>query len=151
MAILRRWHDTTEQDLEDAQEIPNPTSSDTKYRQPSITSLASFMPNKRNEMTRCRRHVWGLGLSLFCFPVIYTVLALPLAIARLGDIAQTHWSDAVLWVGASLYACGGMCNVVCYTATREGIIPWNWFRWRKWFPQVISEYLYPHHLENDED
>ena len=143
LAIVRGWHNNKQQASGYAEEAPPSVSH--HRRNSSLTTLASFMPRQVSERTRCRRRIWQLGVSLLCFPVIYTVLALPLSVARTLEMANHRPSNAYIWISASLYTCGGWCNVILYTATREGVIPWNWFLWRRWFPQVLSDYLYPHH------
>lgn len=55
-----------------------------------------------------------------------------LSVTRLANFVGRDWGKAVVFVGATLYTCGGWCNVVLYTATRKGIVSWDWFGWIKW-------------------
>lgn len=58
---------------------------------------------------------------------------MPLSISRLANFVGRDWGQTILFVGASLYACGGFCNAILYTATRRGLISWSWCGWRRKF------------------
>jgi hypothetical protein len=62
---------------------------------------------------------------------------MPLAISRVALFAGDDWGTTILFVGASLYACGGLCNALLYTATRRGLITWSWCGWRQKLPKAI--------------
>jgi len=71
------------------------------------------------------------ALLLF-YPLLYIALTMTLSVTRLANFVGCDWGDAVVFVGATLFTCGGWCNVVLYTATRRGIVGWEWFGWVRW-------------------
>ena len=69
---------------------------------------------------------------MLCYPAIYFVLVLPLAVARIMEFDNKNWSLTAVYVGGALFDCQGWVNVILYTATRQGIISWDKiFRKRK--------------------
>jgi hypothetical protein len=72
-----------------------------------------------------------LGTTILWYPLVYVVLTMPLSVARLESMISGNWGITVVFVGAALYAAEGLCTVLLYTSTREGVISWNWFVWLK--------------------
>jgi hypothetical protein len=72
------------------------------------------------------RRMNQVALRLLCYPVMYICLTMPVTVARFSQFAGTNWSLTAIHVGAAIYVCSGWVNVLLYTATRKGIISWNW-------------------------
>jgi hypothetical protein len=72
-----------------------------------------------------------LGTTILWYPLVYVVLTMPLSVARLESMISGNWGITVVFVGAALYAAEGLCTVLLYTSTREGVICWDWFVWLK--------------------
>ena len=75
-----------------------------------------------------------IAISLRFYPIVYMILTLPLAVARTANKGSLWY-----FVGESLYACEGWCNVLLYT-TREGVIRWTWTGWRKELLDLMDAY-----------
>jgi hypothetical protein len=102
----------------------------TEDRRPSI------MPNlhssrSTNDSNVQRKRMLQVARSLLWYPLVYLCLTAPITIGRLGTYAGDSWGQTVIFVGASIYACAGWCNVLLYTATRKGIISWTWCGWKR--------------------
>ena len=55
---------------------------------------------------------------------------MPLSITRLSQFAGKQPSLTAVYASATIFCCSGLVNVLLYTATRKGIISWNWL-WPK--------------------
>ena len=84
-----------------------------------------------NDSNLQRKRMLQVARSLLWYPLVYLCLTAPITIGRLGTYAGDSWGQTVIFVGASLYACAGWCNVLLYTATRKGIISWTWCGWKR--------------------
>jgi hypothetical protein len=72
------------------------------------------------------------SLILISYPVVYICLTMPMCIARICQFAGKSWSLPAVYAGTTIYVCSGVVNVLVYTVTRQGIIPWGrLFRQRK--------------------
>ena len=78
-----------------------------------------------------RKRMLQVARSLLWYPLIYILVTVTITIARLAAFANAPWATTCVFVGASLYACGGWANALLYTTTRKGIITWSWFGWSK--------------------
>lgn len=78
-----------------------------------------------------RKRMLQVARSLLWYPMIYLFVTVTLTIGRLGTFANAPWATTCIFVGATLYACGGWANALLYTTTRKGIITWSWFGWSK--------------------
>lgn len=87
---------------------------------------------------------WNERSMSLWYPLLYIILAMPLSIARLKQILDPKWTHVQLFfVLASIYTCGGWCNVFLYTSTMEGIISWNWLGWIVVIPHSILRTFSP--------
>jgi len=78
-----------------------------------------------------RRRMTQVATRLLCYPIVYICLTMPVSIARLAQVSGHNWGLTAIQVGAAIYVCSGWVNVLLYTATRKGIISWNWLAPRK--------------------
>ena len=62
---------------------------------------------------------------LLCYPFVYIFLTLPTAIIRIGQFAGRPWGLTAAFVAADINLLSGFCNVILYTTTRKGMVPWN--------------------------
>lgn len=67
-----------------------------------------------------------VAYTLLLYPVLYIFHTMPLAVLRLAKFVGTSSSYGSVYFGASIYCCSGWTTVLLYTATRKGIITWNW-------------------------
>lgn len=88
--------------------------------------LASVGRTRRLEADHSRRRMTQVALRLLCYPIVYICLTMPVSIARLALFGGHNWGLTAIHVGAAIYVCSGLVNVLLYTATRKGIISWNW-------------------------
>jgi hypothetical protein len=78
------------------------------------------------EADRAHRRMNQVALTLLCYPITYICLTMPLSISRLSQFASHGENLTAIYIGASLFCCSGFVNVLLYTATRKGIISWDW-------------------------
>jgi len=101
----------------------------------TVTVTTSERPQRRTmktEADRAHKRMNQVALTLLCYPIMYICLTMPLCITRLSSFAGNELGLTSIYVGASIYCCSGFVNVLLYTATRKGIISWNWlFKRRK--------------------
>jgi len=81
---------------------------------------------RRPDGDHSRRRMTQVALRLLCYPIVYICLTMPVSIARLAHIAGHDWGLTAIHVGAAIYVTSGLVNVLLYTATRKGIISWDW-------------------------
>jgi hypothetical protein len=99
----------------------------TFLRTQSVTMVSeSFTRRVRRRENDSRRRMSKAAVTLLYYPVVYICLTMPLTVARLAQFAGKNWSLTTIIVGANIYFCTGWVNVLLYTATRRGIISWNW-------------------------
>jgi len=65
------------------------------------------------------------SLILISYPVVYICLTMPMCIARICQFAGKSWSLPAVYAGTTIYVCSGAVNVLVYTVTRQGIVPWG--------------------------
>ena len=70
-------------------------------------------------------HLHKVSKVLLCYPLVYICLTLPTAIIRLGQFAGQPWGLTAAFVAADINLLSGFCNVLLYTTTRKGMVPWN--------------------------
>jgi len=88
--------------------------------------LGSIYTPRRFDVDHSRRRLTQVAVRLLCYPVVYICLTMPVTIARLAQFGGHNWGLTAIHVGAAIYVCSGLVNVLLYTATRKGIISWNW-------------------------
>jgi hypothetical protein len=99
----------------------------TFLRTQSVTMVSeSFTRTARARENDSRRRMSKAAVTMLYYPVVYICLTMPLTVARLAQFAGKNWSLTTIIVGANIYFCTGWVNVLLYTATRKGIISWNW-------------------------
>jgi hypothetical protein len=96
---------------------------------PSI--LPSLLSTRTYDSNFARKRMLQVARSLLWYPLVYLCLTAPITVGRLGNYAGDDWAETVIFVGASIYACAGWCNVLLYTATRKGLISWTWCGWKR--------------------
>ena len=110
-----------------ASDIPMITVSTKEPRSKDRQSLSQRSNSRSNELNRERRCILRAATTLFCYLLVYIMLTMTLSITHLANFVYRDWGHTIIFAGASVYTCGGWCNVLLYTATRRGIVPWNWF------------------------
>jgi hypothetical protein len=103
---------------------------------PVLFLRLKFTRRGSNESQKERKE---LARGLLFYPLLYILCTLTLSIVRLADIEGHEWSQIVYFIGASLYACEGWCNVLLYT-TRDGVISWSWLGWRNHIYEILEAY-----------
>jgi len=108
-------------DLEAASEKPLPPL-------PPILDLASpaIVSAQTTNEDQIQKRLKEEALKLLLYRILFTVLAMPFAVARLGQLVGDDWSFLAIDVGACFYCSLGWGNVVVYVATRKGLISWDW-------------------------
>jgi len=111
----------------------------TFVRTQSVTMVSeSFTRTVRRRENDSRRRMSKAAVTLLCYPVVYICLTMPLTVARFAQFAGKNWSLTTIIVGANIYFCTGWVNVLLYTATRKGIISWNWLVPKRKRPVFIA-------------
>ena len=116
-------------------------------------------PTIKVEPDRTHQRMNQVALTLLLYPVMYICLTMPLVITRVSEFAGNKWGLSSIYVGASIYSCSGFFNVLLYTATRKGIISWDWvFRRRRSISSEVAppppynpHYPGSHHLMSNSD
>jgi hypothetical protein len=65
------------------------------------------------------------SIILISYPMVYICLTMPMCIARVCEFTGISWSLPAVYAGTTIYVCSGAVNVLVYTTTRQGIIPWG--------------------------
>jgi hypothetical protein len=73
------------------------------------------------------RRLKKVSLTLLCYPLVYIVFLMPLSIARLRQFAGLNPSLTFTYAAAAVFDCKGFVNVILYSSTRKGLIPWDFF------------------------
>jgi len=81
----------------------------------------------QSRSNRPDRRLKKVSLTLLCYPLIYIVFLMPLSIARLRQFAGLNPSLTFTYAAAAVFDCQGFVNVILYTSTRKGLIPWDTF------------------------
>jgi hypothetical protein len=94
----------------------------------TVTVTTEDRPQRRvlSDAERAHRRMSHVALTLLCYPISYICLTMPLSITRLSQFAGKEPSLGAVYAGATIFCCTGLVNVLLYTATRKGIISWNW-------------------------
>lgn len=66
-----------------------------------------------------------VSYTLLLYPTVFIILTMPVAVARLYEFVGRPVTLKSLYIGAAMFDLQGFANVILYTATRKGIIPWN--------------------------
>ena len=85
-----------------------------------------------------RQRMNRVSTILLLYPVIYIILTMPLAISRIAEFAGQEWGLTYVYVGAAIFDCSGLANVLLYTTTRKGIISWSWFKRQRQAPAPLQ-------------
>jgi hypothetical protein len=88
------------------------TGSSTNYRQPRTG-------------TNVHQRMNYISYTLLLYPTVYIILTLPIAIARLYEFVGRSFTLRSLYIGAAMFDLQGFVNVILYTTTRKGIVPWD--------------------------
>lgn len=141
---MQRW----QSNLEAGTGAPPPTFQNIMTTQ-TVTIItetpAASIRRVRNSEENARRRVTQVAVRLLCYPIVYICLTVPVSIARLAHFTGHDWNLTAIHVGAGIYVCSGWVNVLLYTATRKGIISWNWLA-----PRRKRKVDVPHNLERHE-
>jgi len=92
----------------------------------SVTTEERPQRRAQSDADRAHRRMSHVALTLLCYPIMYICLTMPLSITRLSQFAGKTPSLTAVYAGATIFCCSGLVNVLLYTATRKGIISWNW-------------------------
>jgi hypothetical protein len=71
------------------------------------------------------RRMTYISYTLLLYPTAYMVLTLPISIARFYEFVGRSFTLRSLYIGATMFDLQGFVNVILYTTTRKGIIPWD--------------------------
>jgi hypothetical protein len=139
------WHSNVE-----GENLTDPVT--TRVFSNKITTIKTdeFSPQTTTYISTAQRRLSRVSWTLLCYPIIYFVLVLPLAVARIMEFANKDWSLTSVYVGGALFDVQGIVNVILYTATRQGIISWDRiFRKHKYDNRPTSSFesRFPHTLE----
>lgn len=81
----------------------------------------------RAEEDRALRRMNQAAFKLLAYPILYFCLTVPIGTVALASLAGHIWLNPV-YIASCFYGSTGWANVILYTATRKGIISWNWIR-----------------------
>ena len=77
------------------------------------------------------RRMKKVSITLLIYPLLYFFLTMPLAVSRIAEFTGKEWGLTFAYVGAAIFDCSGLANVLLYTTTRKGIITWSCFKRRQ--------------------
>jgi hypothetical protein len=161
---IHSWHETSnwqanleagppEQPAPPKQIITTQTVTVTTEERPFQRSTMKAEPDRAHQQMN------QVALTLLFYPIMYICLTMPLVITRVSEFAGNKWGLTSIYIGASIYCCSGVFNVLLYTATRKGIISWDrLFRRRRSTSSEVAppppynpHYPGSHHYRNNSD
>ena len=89
------------------------------------TTVESASQAQTNVESSTSQRMNRVSVALLLYPAVYVILVLPVAIARISEFLGERFSLRAVYVGGCLFSLQGFAQVVLYTTTRKGIIPWN--------------------------
>ena len=110
------------------------TSQPITAKQITVTRTLSITTEQRllrqqSQITDTANHshyrLLKVSKVLLCYPLVYVLFTLPTAIIRLGQFAGKPWSITTAFVVVDINILSGFCNVILYTSTRKGMVPWQ--------------------------
>ena len=114
------WHcDVASDDIE------HPPNTNQTFSMKTVIIRREVVPQKSQPQSAPQRRLSRASWVLLCYPLIYSVLVFPLAVARLMAFKGKLWSLTAIYVGGVLFDCQGWVNAILYTATRQGILSWD--------------------------
>jgi hypothetical protein len=75
--------------------------------------------------TPAERRMNQVCLTLLLYPLVYIIVLLPLSIVRVMQFENKNPNLKASHIVCGIFDCQGFINVLLYTCTRKGIIPWN--------------------------
>ncbi len=134
----KRFHEATVSQTERSREIQERRSSETSQttfaNQSSKPQLSNFQIDEESSRNATTNHLLSthhcmnkVAYSLLFYPFSCIFHTLPVAILRVVNFSGTSSSNyGAVYFAVSLYCCSGWTTVLLYTATRKGLISWNW-------------------------
>lgn len=113
------------------QKSTNTEASEFSQVKASLTTTVSERATRSNESggeADPLQRINNVSVKLLLYPAIYVALTLPLSILRLYQFSGRSFNLKTIHFGASLWELQGFCNVILYTTTRKGIVPWDWVK-----------------------
>jgi hypothetical protein len=80
-------------------------------------------PNLTTQRTYDRMN--KVSVTLLLYPILFTIVTLPICISRIAEFAGQEWGLTVVYFGAALFECTGWINVLLYASTRKGLVSWS--------------------------
>ena len=90
-----------------------------------MVTMESATQAQMNVGNNARQNMNRISVALLLYPAVYMILVLPVAIARISEFAGKGFSLTAVYAGACLFSLQGFAQVVLYTTTRKGIIPYD--------------------------
>jgi hypothetical protein len=53
------------------------------------------------------------------------LLTIPISVTRIAEFAGKTFSLPIIYFTVAMFCCLGLANVILYTSTRKGLIPWG--------------------------
>jgi hypothetical protein len=100
-------------------------------------------PSMNQSQLLSQKRMMQVASTLLWYPLVYLCCTIPLAVSRLATFPGDHWASISIFPSVAIYASGGWCNVLLYTLTRKGIVPWSSLCGRnkkKYDPAINSGY-----------
>lgn len=107
---------------------PHPSGPVIVTKSVSIYTEASPNPRLPRHNAGARRtydRMNKVSVTLLIYPILFTIVTLPICISRIAEFAGQEWGLAFVYFGAALFECTGWINVLLYTSTRKGLVSWN--------------------------
>jgi hypothetical protein len=144
---LQTWHASV-----DASRGTHPVSQPKITRTVTVIAEDAPAPTRpwRSEEDRAHRRLNQAAFKLLAYPLLYLCLTVPIGTVALASLAGHIWLTPV-YVASCFYGSTGWANVILYTATRKGIISWNWIRKctpKTWANTSDRRVGVPHHSLN---
>ena len=141
---LQTWHASV-----DASRRTHPVSKPKITRTVTVIAEDAPAPTRpwRSEEDRAHRRLNQASFKLLAYPLLYLCLTVPIGTVALASLAGHIWLTPV-YVASCFFGSSGWANVILYTATRKGIISWNWIRPKTWASISDRRVGVPHHSLN---
>jgi hypothetical protein len=81
--------------------------------------------------TAAVQRVNKVSATLLYYPVVYMVLTIPMSVTNIAAFAGKISNLPTLYFSVGMFCSLGFANVILYTSTRKGMIPWDRLRFWK--------------------
>ena len=118
-------HGTSYEDIEASAARPSGPVLITRFVSISTQDAQPRTPRPQASTQQTYRRINKVSITLLIYPLLYTIMTMPICIARIAEFAGQDLGLPFTYFGAALFECTGLVNVLLYTSTRKGLVSWD--------------------------